>query len=70
MERDYNKSTFNQFLNKKELMNRAELLENKDYGFLYPSLDDPNFNIKIAEKKEFNDTSTICKKFSFFFHTL
>lgn len=61
MERDYNKSTFNQFLNKKELMNRAELLENKDYGFLYPSLDDPNFNIKIAEKKEFNDTSTIIK---------
>ena len=25
-------------------------------NFLYPSLDDPNFLIKIAEKKEFNDT--------------
>ena len=24
---------------------------------VYPSLDDPNFNIKIANKKEFNDTS-------------
>jgi hypothetical protein len=23
---------------------------------LYPNLNDPNFNIKIAEKKEFNDT--------------
>jgi len=25
-------------------------------GFLYPHLDDPNFNMKIALKKEFNDT--------------
>jgi hypothetical protein len=25
-------------------------------NFLYPSLDDPNFSIKIAKKKEFNDT--------------
>ena len=59
MEKDFDKNKFNDFLNKKELLNRAELLENKDYNFLYPSLDDPNFNIKIAEKKEFNDTSTI-----------
>ena len=26
------------------------------YDFLYPTLDDPNFNIKIASKKEFADT--------------
>jgi superfamily II DNA or RNA helicase len=31
--------------------------ENKDYDFLYPSLNDPNFNIKIAKRKEFYDTS-------------
>jgi hypothetical protein len=26
------------------------------YDFLYPTLDDPNFNIKIASKREFGDT--------------
>ena len=37
--------------------NRAQLdtLENT-FDFLYPHLDDPKFNVKIAEKKEFNDT--------------
>jgi hypothetical protein len=40
-----------------ELMNRAELERNEDeYSYLYPNLDDPNFNIKIAERKEFHDT--------------
>ena len=29
--------------------------ENDEYSYLYPSLNDPNFNIKIAERKEFND---------------
>ena len=52
------KKSFNEFLDKKELMNREELISNKDYQFLYPSLDDPNFNIKIAERKEFYDTKT------------
>ena len=28
-----------------------------EYEFLYPDLNDPNFNIKIAKKKEFRDTS-------------
>ena len=27
-----------------------------EYDFLYPELDDPNFNLKIAKHKEFNDT--------------
>ena len=30
--------------------------ENNEYDFLYPHLNDPNFNIKIAKRKEFNDT--------------
>ena len=40
-----------------ELENREELSEESDKnGFLYPTLDDPNFNIKIFQKKEFSDT--------------
>ena len=46
-----------QFLNKKELLNRKFISENESkFENLYPSLDDPNFNIKIAIKKEFNET--------------
>ena len=48
----------NDFKNTKELLNRFDIMDNKDYNFLYPSLDDPNFNIKISEKKEFFDTAT------------
>jgi len=52
----YNKEC-NKFLLKKELIERDELEENPDSNtYLYPNLNDPNFNIKIAEKKEFNDT--------------
>ena len=29
--------------------------ENDEYSYLYPNLNDPNFNVKIAERKEFND---------------
>jgi RNase P protein component len=40
-----------------ELENRAELAETPDQTpYLYPILDDPNFNIKIAQKEEFYDT--------------
>ena len=50
----------NAFLLKKELLQHMELEnkkeENKENPILYPLLDDPSFNIKIAEKKEFNDT--------------
>jgi hypothetical protein len=48
--------------NNKELLiteekTRNELAKNPDANkYLYPSLDDPLFNIKISEKKEFNDT--------------
>lgn len=47
----------NNFILKKELTERNELSENPNqYEELYPNLNDPNFIIKIAEKKEFNDT--------------
>ena len=47
--------------NKKQLMieyeNRQELDNNSNKNeYLYPTLDDPNFNIKISQKKEFSDT--------------
>ena len=49
--------TYNTFLNKKELLNRKFISDhNEEYANLYPSLDDPNFNIKIAEKEEFHET--------------
>lgn len=48
---------YNNFLNEKELLNTKFISENENkFTNLYPSLDDPNFNIKIAEKKEFNET--------------
>lgn len=47
----------------KELKPITENIEEKipsddelNYDFLYPSLDDPNFNIKLAKHKEFFDT--------------
>ena len=47
------KSILNRFLDEKEKMERDLPLEHHDY--LYPELNDPNFNIKIALKKEFRD---------------
>lgn len=35
--------------------NRTSLENNTDLNFLYPTLNDPNFNSKIANKKEFYD---------------
>ena len=48
--------TINTQLNDTELRDRRELSDENDYDFLYPNLNDANFNIKIAERKEFNDT--------------
>jgi len=40
-----------------EKENRIDLKEHPDeHSYLYPTLNDPNFNKKIAEKKEFSDT--------------
>jgi len=57
---------YNKFLLKKEVAERKCLAQQEekesqyrnkmDNSFLYPNLNDINFNIKIAEKKEFNDT--------------
>ena len=46
----------NDFLLKKELLESQALQENNEYDFLYPTLNDPNFNLKISHKKEFKDT--------------
>ena len=47
----------NKFLLKKELLEREKLEENPEANpYLYPNLNDKEFNIKIATKKEFNDT--------------
>jgi hypothetical protein len=47
----------NKFTLKKELVERNYLAENQELNsYLYPNLNDTNFNIKIATKKEFNDT--------------
>ena len=45
--------------NRRNFLQGKESLERKDPPnelYLYPTLDDPNFNIKITEKKQFNDT--------------
>jgi len=47
----------NSFINKREILNRNFISANEDkFENLYPSLDDSEFNIKIALKKEFNET--------------
>ena len=49
------KRNLNILLNNKELFNNEDLKDDKKYNYLYPNLDDPNFNIKIAERKEFHE---------------
>jgi hypothetical protein len=47
----------NKFLLKKEYVEREYLAEHSEENpYLYPNLNDKEFNIKIATKKEFNDT--------------
>jgi hypothetical protein len=54
---NYYSKECNKFLFKKELIERDALLENEDENqYLYPNLNDRDFNIKIANKQEFNDT--------------
>ena len=47
---------YNAFLFNKEKLENVNYQDNDSYEFLYPELNDPNFNIKITKKKEFNDT--------------
>ena len=51
--------TENDKKNKMELENRKSVKDNDEYSYLYPILDDSNFNIKLAEKKEFNELKAI-----------
>ena len=54
---NYYSKDCNKFLLKKELLERNTLLEKEDENqYLYPNLNDKDFNIKIANKEEFNDT--------------
>jgi hypothetical protein len=61
---DINKLYIKKCGNNKKLLqleseNRIQLGETENMqenAYLYPNLDDPNFNIKISEKKEFSDT--------------
>ena len=47
----------NKFLLKKEILERQYLSTREDEdNYLYPILNDKDFNIKIATKKEFNDS--------------
>ena len=39
----------------KEFLEEKEIKDNSEIGSLYPTMDDPNFIIKITQKKEFND---------------
>ena len=50
----------NKFLLKKEIVERNCLSETpNNTPYLYPNLNDKLFNVKIAEKKEFNDAKII-----------
>ena len=57
LDENYYSKDCNKFLLKKELIERNTLLENEDENkYLYPNLNDKDFNIKISNKQEFNDT--------------
>ena len=55
---------YKNFLSKLELLNKESLeaiktkSKKEEFASLYPHIDDPLFNLKIAEKKEFSDLKT------------
>jgi hypothetical protein len=51
------KSEFNNFMLNKELREAENIKNDEAFQFLYPEINDPNFNIKIAKHKEFNETN-------------
>ena len=56
-DQNYYSPECNKFLLKKELVETEYLSQHPDETpYLYPNLNDKEFNIKIATKKEFNDT--------------
>jgi len=52
---DTDSKEYNAFLFNKEKLEH-ESSDTAEFDFLYPELNDPNFNAKIAKRKEFNDT--------------
>jgi hypothetical protein len=50
----YDEKLYNSFLLKKEKLEYQSDIPTTD-NYLYPTLDDPQFNVKIAERKEFQD---------------
>ena len=52
--KEYNSFLFNK--EKLENENLRNLKDEESWAFLYPELNDPNFNVKISKRKEFNDT--------------
>ena len=53
---EYFDEKIKEFEFKKENTENLVSSDTTEFNYLYPTLDDPNFNIKIAEKKEFYDT--------------
>ena len=47
---------FKDFNVKKETFEVIDNTNNDEFKYLYPNINDPEFNIKIAERKEFYDT--------------
>ena len=47
---------YQKFLGNQEAEEKKTFLTGNNFEYLYPMIDDPNFNIKIAQRKEFNDS--------------
>ena len=57
IELDINDKTYNENLRENEKKEHDILEKNEDLNIdLYPNLNDPNFTLKIAKKKEFSET--------------
>ena len=46
----------NEYLQKRELIEHLASHSDENLDFLYPELNDPEFNVKIAKRKEFHDS--------------
>lgn len=53
---DFSSKNYQRFLTNKDLIEKETFLKGSNFNYLYPNIDDPTFNIKIAERKEFHDT--------------
>lgn len=54
-------SDVDNFKYNKEELDSKDIGLNSNYSYLYPNLNDPNFNIKISEKKNFLIQDTMVK---------